>query len=103
MIANTRAPRWPRRVDDHLHRGQELGPQSQEQGRYRAQVDHEEQGPVDRVPAQEQPRRRADREGGQDEEGDEAHAGLRDGESETGEVGAPSAPAGSSASSVSLV
>jgi len=90
-------------IDDHLDGGQELRVQGQEEPGHAGQVDDEEQGPVDGVALEDQPGCRADHQRRQDREGDERHDGTRSGGMGTGDDGVPSARAGSSASSISLV
>src|SRR5712692_10050345 len=91
------------RVHDDLGRGQELRPQGEEEPGHAPQVHHQEERPVNGVPPEEEPRRRAHHQHRQDHEGDHAHEGLMSGGMGTGEVGVPSGPAGSSARSASFV
>src|SRR5262249_48174423 len=91
------------RVDDDLGGGEELRAKDQVETGHAREVHHQEEGGVDGIPVDEHAERRAHHEHGQEREGEQAHAGLMPGGMGTGDVGTPSARAGSRARSVSFV
>ena len=68
-----------------------------------AEVDHQEQRAVDGVALEDEAQGGADRDQRDDDEDDQRHQTVRSAGMGTGEVGRPSAPTGSSDSSISFV